>query len=1224
MLILISSQAVYGQTTGPEADFTYATRLYADQLYELAAVQFAEYSQKYPESSRAPEALKLSGDSYFKIDQFVNARTQYMALVLKYPDAVGLDEVQYKIGQCFEKDGDYIKAAHSYQQLKSSYPRSKLSETILYQAANMYVLGKDYSSAIELYYMFLDANDQGETAAQARYELARTFHEMGEHERALNEVDKILSRSQIGKLHINSLLTKAEILLDFGRIHDAELIYEKIISDYRANADTYRDEIITTRLELATLDRSKGKFNRSNELLTAIDPEKMDPKVQDRLHILMADNYVDQKQYDNAIKHYLLIDKDSAKLHCNVLLKLGNSYNQAGQYQDAIDSFERLLARCDTVQCDPEQHVCQDAMYQLAQTWSNAGQPSNALYYLNQYLVNYPQSPCSDVVRFKIAEIHETVGNNPERALRLYYEYIDQFPNSRLVDDAQFAVARCYEKMNQFSRARDEYDVLLKNYPGSSYEKVVADRISYIDKYVVTGDMNVLNNFMKLLGDVIHDADDQRHGYKLARIYYTDLKDYSRALELFDTAADHKENSANLDEIEYYIGNCYQLLAEKEWLDTGESSSLRDSSVTRYRRLIATWPDSKWAQDAAFQIIMVDAFFKRTDTERFQHLQNALTSFIATYPQSTHRAEAEYLLGQSYFHANNTDSVNTFSHFQFILKQAQYSERIFDAYHHMAMILKNRNKLQKARNLFTTIIDDQKSSRNKVAALYERGEIGLMVHDEEQAKQDLEKIIDNYFYSPLADSAISKLGKIFIDDQRYLEGLNYFDRLESTHLSTCHWNDAAEQTLSREVFYRKAQLNAFAGDKKKAIDNLQSYLRKFPGDRHTPTILMQLAELYNTDQTQDREIALDYLQQLIEDYPRYDGIGQVHATAGDLLYANQDYGTARNYYLSAIESAVNETSKIHATAQSIICLYLTDKVAAGDQELKQFRREYNNIDEYLGRIELARGDYYYKRMEFSSAEEIYKSARSKFRQIDYGPRAELALGRLYLTLNRDEDALKILTEMPEKYKNHPVIPDVYLSLGEFYYTKARQVENAMLAYKTAIEQPRISDASLAIGMSNLIRCYFDLQMWDRLLSTSRDFLTKFPLSENNFEVRIQIGITYYYLHEYDRAIDYLTKLKYEADSENEPRIQYWIGDCYMEKGQYEKAISEYLKVKYLSKPTKLNWAVTAQYKAGIAYMKLGNMDAATKIFKKIIVEQGVASPFGKGAQKKLEEIEGLN
>ena len=213
--------------------------------------------------------------------------------------------------------------------------------------------------------------------------------------------------------------------------------------------------------------------------------------------------------------------------------------------------------------------------------------------------------------------------------------------------------------------------------------------------------------------------------------------------------------------------------------------------------------------------------------------------------------------------------------------------------------------------------------------------------------------------------------------------------------------------------------------------------------------------------------------------------------------------------------------------------------------------------------------------------------------------------------------------MPQKYPDQAVLAEVYLALGDFYYFKARQIENAMLAYKNSIEQTGIEEPILARGMSSLIRCYFELRLWNQALQLSQSYIEKFPLAENAFDIRIQIGTIYSNLHEYDRAIAYLRTLKPEADRESEPRIQYWIGDCYMEKGQFEKAIAEYLKVKYISKPSKLNWAVTAQYKSGIAYMKLGQLAEAKNLFEKIVVEQGAESPFGRGAKEKINEIEKL-
>ena len=1228
IIIMILPCSLFAQTTGPEADFTYAQRLYTDQMFELAAIQFHEFSEKYPDSPRAPEALELAGDAYSRINNYERARNEYVALLLKYPDVKGLDEIQYKIGQSFEKEENFLKAAHSYQHLHSLFPNSKFSEDILYDAARMYVKAGQFQPAIELFYLYLDRNDQGEKNLKARYELARTFLEMGEYERGVNEINKILSRTQLGKTHINSSLTKAEIEYRLGRINEASRIYEKILSDYDSKIAQYPVEVTKARLKLASIQRANGKYDRAKELLAPIGIDNLNMEegadLKNQVHLLKGDTYYDLKQYQQAIQQYELYSADNTDASLMVQNKLGKAFYHNDQLRDARSMFESLITECDTLRGSAQSRICQDATYHLAMTYLKANEPSNALFHLNQFALKYSSSPCLDEIKFKTAKIHENNLNNPERALRLYYDFVDQFPASRLVDDGQLAVARCYEKMNDYSAAIDEYSLLIKNFVGSMHVDYATERVTYLTNYFATGQKTTMNTFASLLSDVIEESDKQGIQYKLALTYFNDLKNYEQAIDLFKEAEHQLNNSVNYYEIQYYIGRSYQLLAEKQWLETGTISAYKDSAIVRYNKILSSGYDGKWRDDVAYNMLMLKSEMEVAETERDNFFISFFPGFIDNYPQSDYVPDAIYRLAESYFHTDNTDSVNALTYFRRLIDTGVDGELGGNARYHSAMIHKNRGEMESARDILTTVVNQDHQYTYRVAALYELAKIKKQMGEMEEAKKDFETVIDSYFYSPYADSAISQLGNIYLKTERYSEGYHYFKTLDSFRASKCGWSDESERAMSKEIFHQMGQLYSRSGDKKKAVENFQTYLTKFPGDQHTPTILFRLAELYQTDELRDDEIALDYLNQLIDEYPQYDEIGDAYINAGDLLFADENYPEARNYYLSAMETVIDDSSKLHSNAQAIICLYLSDKVDEGDQETKQFDRNYDDIDEYLGRIELAKGDYYFKKKEFQLAEKIYKSSRSKFKRNIYGPRAELALGRLYLTLNRDEDALKILTEMPGKYEDHPVIPDVYLALGEFYYMKARQVENAMLAYKNAIDHPQISDASLSRGMSSLIRCYFDLKMWDQVLSLSRQYLEKFPLSSNSFEVRVQIGITYYYLHEYDRAIKYLTTLKYEADNENEPRIQYWIGDCYMEKGQYQKAIIEYLKVKYISKPSKLNWAVTAQYKAGLAYMKLGNMDAASKIFKKIIIEQGAASPFGKGAQKKLDEIEQLN
>ena len=110
------------------------------------------------------------------------------------------------------------------------------------------------------------------------------------------------------------------------------------------------------------------------------------------------------------------------------------------------------------------------------------------------------------------------------------------------------------------------------------------------------------------------------------------------------------------------------------------------------------------------------------------------------------------------------------------------------------------------------------------------------------------------------------------------------------------------------------------------------------------------------------------------------------------------------------------------------------------------------------------------------------------------------------------------------------------------------------------------------------------------------------------------------LSEYNRAAEYFRNVKQDADAETEAEIQYWIRKCYYNMGLFEQAIFELLKVNYLSKPTKLPWATTALYEAGLAYTKLGNSRQAKQLFEKIIKKEGAASDLGRIAKQRIEEI----
>lgn len=219
--------------------------------------------------------------------------------------------------------------------------------------------------------------------------------------------------------------------------------------------------------------------------------------------------------------------------------------------------------------------------------------------------------------------------------------------------------------------------------------------------------------------------------------------------------------------------------------------------------------------------------------------------------------------------------------------------------------------------------------------------------------------------------------------------------------------------------------------------------------------------------------------------------------------------------------------------------------------------------------------------------------------------------------------MDIITQIPDKYPDSEVTPLAYINLGDYYLKEAKQPENATALYKKALEHPKVGKYG-KYAMQNLIDSYEMLGMHDQVLALIREHLQKYPDDEANFGLKVKIGTTYKAMRQYDLAIAQFEKLKKASGQENEADIQFRLAECYELMGQYEKAIIEYLKVKYITKQTDdLPWDVTAQYRAGLIYVKLKQYSEARTLFEKIVKSWGAESDFGRAALRQLEQIKNL-
>jgi TolA-binding protein len=1214
---------VYSQNK--EASFVFAKKLYKDKLYDLAAEQFHQFADYNFEHAKAPESLLMAGKCYLKTGNYHSAKKELIELITKYPDARILDEAQFLVAECFEKNNNLLYAAKSYKQVQVFFPKSPLAFESLFKSAQMSYKLKEFDQASENLYHLIEFYPVNKNVNKARLFLAEIFIEQNKYQQATLQLDKLINLTEKGLINASALYKKGYFQLVSGYVQEAQQTFTNVIEKYRTSKNNDIKEVVNkTYNGLAEISRKKELFQQSNDYLIKIHNFQKHNKYV----VKVADNYYSLKDYSKAIEFYKLISENKLdntfKLEAN--FQLGNCFSYMQNYIESITVFDRVIESLNDSLLTKQKELCKKAYIKNSENYTKNNNPNLAVKYLKDYLNKFTKAKNVDQIVFKICTLYTNEVGDIERAIRSYYDFLDNYPSSRFIDDAQYNLANCFEKKGEYGVAVKEYQKLINNFPASDYGETAEKRIKYIKNYFSTN-QDILKKFNTVFKQLTIAQNEMMSSFELGLTYFKEFKDYSSAKELFKKSYLEKKNTGiPVDKIIYYLGRSYQLLGEKEELENKFQINYLDSAFYDYDILLGNIPKSEFADDAAFyQIeILEKRYYGSKDSLNFVQLKNKMTNFIYNYNKSEYIDNVNLMLGNLLLEVGiNTavDSMDIHHSLTGILSNSADNSIINKADFSLASFYFKIGEMSLAEDRLKSIINNHPKSSMICEAYSLLAQLNEKMGEYDNAVYYYKYILQNFYYSKCSDETTIKIANLLMKQNKFSEAESYYQKLYNLiesydHLGINNPND----DIFQEILFNIAYISINEKNDSKATGYFNEYITKYPIGKYTDIVLFELGKIHFGNDVESQKKAIDYFKRIDTDFSYSPLADSALERLGDIYLIRNEYEIAIKYYADYIRKNNIENDYSAPFSNKIICLYRLGKTNQADNEVKIFKKQYKDKKHLIANILLEKGDYYIKTKKLKLAEKIFKDVRSDYKNTHNGAKAEYLLGKLNFILNKDEEALEIMSKLIDKYPKDKILADVYMTLGNFYYLQAKQIEHALLSYKKATEQEGIENTKLKNALNNLIKCYADLRLREQALTTIRKYLKRYPTADDIFEKKVLMGILYYELKEFDMALNLLKKLKFEADIKNEPRIQYWIGECYFGKGEFKKAVSEYLKVVYLSKPTKLNWRVTAQYQAGIAYVKAGEPDKAIQLFDKIILEQGADSVFGKPAKKKVDEI----
>ena len=234
-----------------------------------------------------------------------------------------------------------------------------------------------------------------------------------------------IKKAQSGSVY---MAASSEMLASLDRINDRiallEKSFEQKISGLQDENKILKDMMmdinightaVTMNPEQSMAENPVELLTESNEDLKPVDLESKTPLVSETVELPVIPSFNQQdymagvfayqrEDFPMALDYFsnLVLDKSTKDIINNVLYWMADSYQQIGDFNNALISLEKILT-------DPDSDHLDDALIKKGLLHRKLGQTEESLIVFNQLVNNFPRSEYAKLARMEIkrAEIYQ-------------------------------------------------------------------------------------------------------------------------------------------------------------------------------------------------------------------------------------------------------------------------------------------------------------------------------------------------------------------------------------------------------------------------------------------------------------------------------------------------------------------------------------------------------------------------------------------------------------------------------------------------------------------------------------------------------------------------------------------------------------------------------------------------------------------------------------------------
>jgi len=1191
------------QSTKENADFKLAVNLYNDKLFDLALEQFKQFVAAYPNTQQGIEARFYLGLTQTALNQHDDARLTFQNFALAFPEHPKAPEAWWNVGEAYIALKNDREAAFAFERVRTFHPKSKLAPSALFKSSDHFAKSGDSENARKILRTLVQEYASSEIILPARLKLAEIYLGQNQFELARSECRRVIDAKPDAAVASQANLILATALVRLNKSQEAKGSLSTITSTYRTSP-TYHDALFL----LASIHRDLGEFSDAESAWRGIvnDSLRASPHIRQSALSELGNTAFAAARYDDAVRHYE---------RATVLrgARTGDAFYRAGLAAERARQYAKASANYLKAERDTTARIDRRALLIGAMKGASYAQNYNqALEFAQQFRIRFPNDPLLPRVLMDAASTYTKQLRDERHAVDALEEVFNRFPNHPLADDALFGMAKVYQEFGSHPQALEAFETLERRFPSSDYVDEARRARELIQIYDARQGAAGLNNLALLIGEIIDQRPPAMLAFRLGEIFFSDLKDYTKAAAQFELALRSPLPASVRAEAWVYRAKALERVSRTLERSSEQFVGGANAALVAYDSVITQHTDRHKINDAILSKLRLQLDIAGNTSE----VRRAGEELERRDQNFTQRDQGLFLIARKYQSLKAHGEANS----TYRIVQDRYPQRevLPDALFQRAQVLLELSQPDSAMLLLNSYRNRFPDHRYAAQATYQLAMNEASRRNFPQAHRLFDLLEEKYSYSTFASDLDTKRGDVFYFAGDYANARTQYERA----MDRIENDPFASTGVPVTDFLRLAQSYEKLGDAPRAKQLYASSLLKDTTSATRGTAYYALAGIAR--QENNFELAAKYLELAGRTQPAGgDQPGKTVLEAADLLFGSGDYAGALRRYQDLLQGARSDSVRQYLEARIIVTSLRLDNASEADRRIQAFVKAYPRASESVAEFEYERGRYALRRDDLDAAFRRFEIVTRQYPQSSRYPDALYWSGRVHETLNRHQQAIQTFESVVQRFPNEPIALRAHLSLGNVYVA-LEQWENASKHYRTILDNERRAPDLVPFAMSNLIITNKQIGLWDAALQLTRQYIERFPDDLDLAAKKIDIGVIYQKLGYYDQSVLHLQNLLESADADLEAEVRYYIGEAYFFKGDYQQAILEFLKVPYLvTRRSRIDWIAPSYYMSGQGYERMSKYDQAITMYRQIIDRPGIDASLKTAAQKEIDRVNAL-